>query len=120
MKQLGLFDAQAAHELAEEAIKRVGQHADPDWIETAYAAVAEVCRERLHFNTDDPQKKLFARGIPPPRDPRAWGPVMRMAQEAGLRRKAALPARKSTWNLCHQRPKQMWESRIWGVPKEVA
>lgn len=112
--QLGLFDADQAHSLAEEAIQRVAENADPDWMDLAYDAVAQQCRERLHFTTDDPQKKLLAQGVPPPHDPRAWGPVMRMAQQLGLCRKAPILPRKSTWTLCHRRPKQVWESLTYG------
>lgn len=72
-------DLFTAHEARDNAIDRVESNADADWMWLAYHAVRTVCRARETFTTLD-VRAVFNEE---PREPRAWGAVMRRAQRGG-------------------------------------
>lgn len=79
-----LFDAsyQPAHQAKEEAIERVGRHANPEWLETAFAAIVCAACTLVDFTADDVRERLDENVTT--HEPAALGHVFRAAQKAGL------------------------------------
>ena len=96
-------DAQLALDARDEAMQRVHDNADEKWLAQAKRALWEaIKRAGWHgeLTTDDID-------CPAPREPRAWGPVMKQAAKAGLIEKTGM-TRVSTSVRCHARPKAVW------------
>lgn len=91
------------------AIGKALQYADAMWVQAALNAVFRVaCNEEL-FTTDSVW--TWGDGLPTPREPRAMGSVMRVAEKAGW----IEPTREhwlSKRPVCHRRPLRVWESRL--------
>lgn len=66
-----------------EALQRVEAAASPGWIASANDVVATLARARQPFTPDDVWDLLDDRGVEPPREPRALGPVLKAAARAG-------------------------------------
>lgn len=96
--------------LKQAAIHRVGQRANPAWMEAAKSAVAHVCRSQPRFSTDD-AKKIMEPGHQT-HDPRAWGAVMTWAHEELLCRPEAAH-KLSQFGVSHQRPQRVWRSLVY-------
>lgn len=79
VKQPSLFDEQAGIEARDAAMRRVDQHADPDWKTRAQTVAQHVARTQATFTADD----LWAH-IEKPREPRALGPVMKRLVKEGF------------------------------------
>jgi hypothetical protein len=93
----------------DKAVARVYANADAAWKRQAKQAIVRLLRERglgYRFTTDDVD-------CPPPREPRAWGPIMLAAQRAGLIENTHV-VRQSNQPQCHARPKAVW--RVIRVP----
>lgn len=100
-----LFDAAEAMRARDAAIRRVDEHADPAWRETALAAVSRLAAAGQPFTTDDVVRALPA--TVSTHDPRALGPVMLRAARMGI----VAPMdqyRNSESTVCHGRPKRLW------------
>lgn len=93
---------------ADLAIVRVAQHAPDGWLAAAVDVVADICRRRSKFTTDDIWDRV---GEPP--EPRAMGAVMRQAQRDGLCETTGSyePSRRVE---CHGRPVRVWRSLLFG------
>lgn len=99
----------AAQQAANDAIARVGNNADPSWMQTALDAVRSIAIEQhRRFTTDDVWALLAERNVPAPREPRALGAVIRVAQKQGMVR-ATGDYVKSRRTECHGRPVMVWE-----------
>lgn len=115
MRQLTLFDPAASQQAAEEAIERVGENADKDWMQAAIEAIERVARKYPFFTTDHVWLELEDGYSTHER--RAMGAAMRVAAGAGTCR-IADSTQKSARVVCHRRPLQVWESLIF--PKGVS
>lgn len=65
------------------ALERVEGAASPGWIASANDAVETLARMGQPFTPDDVWDLLDDRGVHPPREPRALGPVLKGAAKAG-------------------------------------
>jgi hypothetical protein len=107
---LNFSGAQAAKD---EAIKRVGRNANPEWKALMLTLVIEVARELLFFTADDVYRKYYALDNPPvTHEQRAFGNVMQRAAKLGICKKSDRPAISSARKSLHASPIQVWESLI--------
>jgi hypothetical protein len=104
----GLSDARAARD---EAIRRAGENANPEWSAGAMAVVCQLANKGSAFTTDDVHElldQLVAAGrVARTHEPRALGAVMREAHKLGL----IVPLdqwRQSKRRACHSRPLRVW------------
>jgi hypothetical protein len=98
-----------AAELAkDEAMARVYDNADPRWINLTKRAIKNLCQERMFFSSDD----VWAR-VPPCREPRALGPILKKACNAGLCKPTGRYVNSKRVE-CHGRPILVYESLIFG------
>jgi hypothetical protein len=93
----------------DQALERVERGADHQWLGTARTAVAYVAEYRVEFTTDDVWDILAAWQIPPTRDNRALGAVMRWAAKEGICTSTD-NYRRSRRPECHLRPVMVWRS----------
>lgn len=105
--QFELFKARAAKE---EAMRRVDDHADPDWRPFMMGIITETARTKRRFSTDDVLKLARERHGPETHELRALGPLMASAARCQL-------IRKDGFEICqrpsrHCAPIQMWRSLI--------
>lgn len=96
----------------DEAIARVENNANQDWLDAFRRALERVARGRLHFNTD-PVWEEFEREYPQPKqhEPRAAGAVVVKAMRDGVISPTDMfwaSNRKS----CHKRPLRVYRSLI--------
>ena len=109
MEQIELFPTKeyAAAE-RDVALKRVDEAADPDWKETAYAAVVRTARALPEFISDDVWE---VGGLTSTREDRALGPVfLRIARErVAVKTDRVRPSVRS-----HLSGKPIWRSLIYG------
>ena len=105
MTVIAMSQLPLAEQAADEAVKRVGDHAPVPWMERALLAVRYVSHREPYFTTDDIWAEV---GSPP--EPRAMGAVMRRAAAKGLCRPTER-YRHSTRVECHARPVRVWEAR---------
>lgn len=88
------------------AIKRAGDHADPEWATAAMRAVVRLARTGKPFSTDDVWAALAKSNVTT-HEHRALGSIMRTANNLGIicrngnYTKTARPE-------AHQRPIAMW------------
>lgn len=91
------------------------KNADESWVTAALAAVFRVASTREHFTVD--HVWLEGEGLPSPREPRAMGSVMRVADKAGW-----ISPTSDHWMskrpACHRRPLRVWQSNLLGIKKE--
>jgi hypothetical protein len=98
----------------EAAIVRAMEHADEGWVTLALAAIFRVASGTEYFTTDSVW--MEGEGLPSPREPRAMGSVMRIAEKAGW----IVPTRDhwlSKRPVCHRRPLRVWQSTLTGFTK---
>ena len=97
-------DAKKAH-----AIGKALEAADSHWVQAALNAVFRVACVEEYFTTD--AVWLWGDGLPSPREPRAMGSVMRVAEKAGW-----IEPTRDHWlskrAVCHRRPLRVWSSRL--------
>lgn len=86
----------------DEALERVEENADPEWLERARAVVLALAAKRRDFTTDEIWPHL-----PPAREPRALGAVMRQLADEGRIIKTETH-RPSVRPECHSRPVAVW------------
>jgi hypothetical protein len=102
-------DAKEAQRRKREAMDRVERNARKEWNKAAYHAVIEIARVQEKLNTDPVWALLAKWEIPPPRQGKAMGPVMRRAAKDGIiedlddkRLKTIRPSqnasKKTTWH----------------------
>lgn len=93
----------------EVGIAKALAHAEEEWVTAALAAVFAVAKQREHFTAD--HVWMYGDGLPPPREPRAMGSVMRIADKAGW-----ISPTQDHWlskrPSCHRRPLRVWESNL--------
>ena len=93
--------------LADEAIARVGAHADQSWLDAAIGVVGALALLCDTFTTDDVWQMLDKREVTPTHEPRAMGAVMRRAKRAGVCA-ASDSYTPSTRPESHGRPIRVW------------
>jgi hypothetical protein len=109
--QPNLFDPAAAKAAKDEAMKRVEDHASPEWLAFAKKMLRSVAETMPEFTTDD----LVRSGLTKPREPRAFGPIMLWGAKRNIIMKTDR-MRKSTQVTNHMRPLAIWQSRIYKPP----
>ena len=114
MKQIDL-DFEGSRQAADLAIDRVGQAADPDWLDLAAAAIKHLAETRPAFTSDQVWQQVA--GASPPREPRALGVVMRRAAKAGLI-EATGRWIASGRVAAHSNPKRIWRSLVYRGPRD--
>lgn len=103
-------------QLRDDAIARVAKGAG-DWVDRALSVVRAVCLERDEFTTDDVHRWARMASLEEPREPRAWGAVMRFS----IGKVCVKTPRyiKSQRGPCHARPIPIYQSLIrhrWEAP----
>lgn len=81
---VSLFDGPAAQAAKREAMDTVDHNADADWKDLADSAIKTVALRGIEFTTDDIWELLDASGVPRPHEPKAIGPRMKAAANAGI------------------------------------
>lgn len=104
-----LFDE--AGRARDEALARVGDHADPAWTATARRIVLAISAGG-EFTTDDVWTGLESAGVAT-HEPRALGAVIRQLAGEGAIGKAGT-YRPSTRAACHARPIAVWRRLGYG------
>lgn len=94
----------AAEEKRDEDIARVDASTDEAWREEARDALLDTIEKHGEFTTDDIDCK-------PPREPRAWGPILLWAARAGVIENTGR-VRKSVETQCNARPKAIWKRLV--------
>lgn len=108
MEQETMFDAQLGAKLADDGIRRADEHADRDWKQEAYEAVADLALFCDHFTTDDVHERLAGATT---HEPRAMGAIMRRAARDGLI-EATDRYVASDRAVAHRNPKRVWRSLV--------
>lgn len=108
--QAALFDEDEAAAAGREAVERVGENADPQWMARALDAVRKVARRRPTFTTDDVWAVLYQYDAVPD-EPRAMGAVMIRARALGIVSRTD-NYRNSARRRCHGRPVRVWISEL--------
>jgi hypothetical protein len=104
-----LLNLAAAMAARDEAVTRVGQHADPDWVEQTLDVIYCLAVSRSQITTDDIWQTVGE--VAATHEPRALGAVMRQAARLGYV-KATDRYVPSARAACHARPVRVWESLI--------
>lgn len=102
-------DQSTAADLRDQAIEKVAENANAQWMKDASWAVLMMAYKGGEFTTDDilaayPQLE----GV---REPRAWGAIMRQAA-VGKTIVATGRYKASTRRKSHARPKMVWRSLV--------
>lgn len=108
MTHPGLFDGQQRRD---DAIDRVGEHADTEWKAAVALAIRFCAKTRDAFTTDEVWSLLTGRDAT--HEPRAMGAMMQEAKRAGV----IAPTkewRESARPECHARPCRVWRSLLRG------
>lgn len=97
----------AALAARDAALRRVDEHADPEWKDRALAAVRRTCEALPDFVVDD---VWSTGGLESTREDRALGAVMRRAAKLGWmeRTDRVRPSVRS-----HGSPKPVWKSNLY-------
>lgn len=100
-----------ARQLKLEAMDRA-EAASLEWQREAIEAIKTIARgsRGALFTTDDIWGVLSARGVNPPKEPRAMGAATRWASKHGLIKSTGRYV-KSKRPECHRRPIMVWERR---------
>lgn len=109
MSQSSLFPEPSGDELAREAIARVEDHADGDWMRAAVRAVRRLAATGQPFTTDDVWPLLDSQDAST-HERRAMGAVIRKLVAVGAIRKTGRYV-KSNRAVCHSNPKAEWVGR---------
>ena len=98
----------AATQARDEAIDRVGEHANPTWKAKALAVVARLSRNCGEFTTDDVWEALALIGEST-HEPRALGAIMQAARKQGIcfPTETYIPSARTA---CHARPVRVWRA----------
>ena len=96
----------------DEAIEAVIQ-ANSKWIAEAWTVLKSVCQKNETFSSDTVWAALVEKEIPPPREPRAMGGLLRQADAAGWCIPTESPRVRSARASCHARPLTVWRSSIY-------
>ena len=98
-------DAQARAELGQARALQAAQRRAPDWRDDALEAIRRFALERYLFLAEDVRKAFGEReGV----NPKAWGPIFKLAEKQGLIEAAGYaPA-----NSSNRSPKCRWRSRL--------
>lgn len=99
---------------ADEAIRRVADNAEPEWMDAARWAVFEIAGRRDEFTTDAVWALLERKGVAAPHEPRAMGAVMRWASKNACWIEATDRTSPSTRPEHHAYPNRVWRSLIKG------
>ncbi len=105
-----LFDRPAARAATDEAVERVGEHADPDWKVVALYAVRRVAKRQEFLTTDHVWEALAETGSQT-HERRALGAIMRQAATAGLIAPTS-HYQPTDRPEAHRNPKRVWRSCI--------
>lgn len=97
-------------QLRDEAVQRVTEGADPDWMEDALVAVEKTAQWLATFTTDDVWQALQA-SDESTTERRAMGAVMRRAEGAGWIEPTD-EYRESERPEAHRNPKRVWRSLL--------
>ena len=106
----GLAPATEGEARLQDALRRVTEHANPEWWQAALTAVAELAGRHRGFTTDQVWQHLAAQALTP-HEPRALGAVMRVAARARL----IAPTDRyvpSERPQAHRRPVRVWRSLL--------
>jgi hypothetical protein len=95
-----------------EAMDQVGANAQMVWKMAATNAIRDLAANNKEFVADDVWGLLQRRGVPAPREPRALGPMMKLAAVAGICEWTGVH-KQSRQSLNHQRPVVIWKSHIY-------
>lgn len=106
-EQTDLFSQLRAVEARDEAMQRVEDAAPDEWKDAADATVLKLARTGLPFTTDGVWNLM---PVKPP-EPRALGPVMKRAADAGHIRATGRYV-KSSEVSCHAREKKEWVGAV--------
>lgn len=98
-------EAEAAKQ---EAIQRVGNHANEAWMEDAAWAIHIAAASRPSFTTAEVWPLIREQT----HDHRAMGAAMRIAQREGYI-EPTLEWKQSDSTVNHRRPQRVWRSLIW-------
>lgn len=95
----------------EDAIGRVAEHADPEWLSKAGYALRRVAVRQQHVTSDSVWDEMDTLKLAGPREPRALGPVFRDAAMRGVLKKTdrVVDSRREERNRGSVR---VWESLI--------
>lgn len=98
--------------LADEAIARADEHAEPDWRDVAFAAVKRLAARHVRFTPDDVWAEM-PDDAPTTHEGRAMGAVMRRAARAHLIAPTGewVPSIRPEH---HAGPKRVWRGLEWG------
>jgi hypothetical protein len=104
-----LLDLAAAMSARDEAVTRVGDHADPDWVEQTLDVIYCLAVAQAEITTDDVWATVGE--VAATHEPRALGAVMRQAARLGYVRASDryIPSARPA---CHARPVRVWESLL--------
>lgn len=105
MSDQTIFDALEAQRKADQTIAQVEANADGDWLIQAHKAVRVAAERFSEFTTDEVWQL-----IPPTRENRALGPVMKKAARAGIIEKTDR-VRNGKRVSRHGAPLAIWRSR---------
>lgn len=103
-----MFDADLGVKLRDDAIRRADEHADADWKQAAYQAVADLALFCDYLTTDDVHERL--EGVST-HELRALGAIMKRAARDGLIAPTDryLPTLRAS---AHARPVRVWRSLV--------
>jgi len=102
------YDRERARVSREEGIKKVEEHADPDWKDIAYEAVLRTSRDLDSFIVDEVWKRM-PRGFST-HENRAMGAVIRRAVSRGVISKTS-EYRPSSKTSSHGAMRVVWKSK---------
>jgi hypothetical protein len=104
-----LLDFAAAIAARDEAVTRVGAHADVDWVAHILDVIYCLAVAQEEITTDDVWATVGE--VAATHEPRALGAVMRQAARLGYLRVTDryVPSARAA---CHARPVRVWESLI--------
>lgn len=94
--------------ITDEAVQRAEDHADKNWLRSAYEMVELLASRGKPFTTDDVWDLLIEHAVPGTPEPRAMGAVIRQAQSRKLII-ATSEYRLSKRIECHKNPKRVWK-----------
>lgn len=99
------------------AIAQVQRNANPEWMDAFRLALENVARNQWRFTSDAIWEELERGTCPPQHEPRAAGAVVVKA----IKDKVIFPVTNLFWKserpLCHNRPKQVYQSLIYNGNK---
>lgn len=104
------FNAPEARAARDEAIDRVVEHADGDFIDQAIIAIGRVAATREEFIVDEVWKEIDPSAQT--HEKRAMGAAMQMAKKGGL----IAPTDRfspSEQVQCHANPRRVWRSLVY-------